>query len=50
MQLRGLSPKTQQSYLHAVQQLAVCFDRSPDRITPEELRHSFLYLRALPHE
>jgi integrase/recombinase XerD len=45
MQLRGLSPKTQQSYLGAVQQLAMYFDRSPDRITPEELRQYFLYLR-----
>ena len=44
MQLRGLSTKTQQSYLGAVQQLAVYFGRSPDRITPEELRQYFLYL------
>lgn len=45
MDLRGLSPKTQQSYLGAVQQLAVYYGRSPDCITPEELRQYFLYLR-----
>ncbi len=43
MHLRGLSPKTQQSYLGAVQQLALYFGRSPDCITPEELRQYFLY-------
>jgi integrase/recombinase XerD len=45
MQLRGLSPKTQESYLRAVRQLAEHFARSPEQISPEELRQFFLFLR-----
>ncbi len=45
MQLRGLSAKTQQAYVCAVQQLAVHYRKSPDQITEEELRLYFLYLR-----
>jgi site-specific recombinase XerD len=45
MQLRGLAPRTQQSYLHAVQQLAMHYGKPPDQITEEELRQYFLYLR-----
>ena len=44
MQLRGLAPRTQQSYLAAVQQLALHFHRSPDLLTEEQLRQYFLYL------
>jgi site-specific recombinase XerD len=32
MQLRGLSPKTQQSYVRVVRQLAEHYNRSPDQI------------------
>ena len=44
MQLRGLSERTQEIYIQAVRQLAEYYDRSPDRITEEELRQYFLYL------
>jgi integrase/recombinase XerD len=44
MQLRGLSPKTQRCYIHAVQQFAIHFHKPPDQITEEELRQYFLYL------
>jgi len=45
MQLRGLAARTQESYLGAVQQLALHFHRSPDLLTEDELRQYFLYLR-----
>ena len=45
MQLRGLAARTQESYLAAVQQLAVHFGKSPDGLTEEEVRQYFLYLR-----
>lgn len=45
MQLRGLAARTQESYLAAVQQLALHFARSPDLLTEEQLRQYFLYLR-----
>jgi integrase/recombinase XerD len=45
MQLRGLSAKTQDSYLRAVRQLAEHYHKSPDLITEEELRLYFLYLK-----
>lgn len=45
MQLRGLAPKTQESYLCAVRQLAAYYRKSPDQITEEELRDYFLYLK-----
>ena len=38
LQLRGLSAKTQDSYLRAVRQLAEHYRKSPDLITEEELR------------
>ena len=44
MQLRGLAARTQQSYLAAVQQLAIHYGRSPDLLTEEALRQYFLYL------
>jgi integrase/recombinase XerD len=46
MQLRGLAPRTQESYLGAVQQLARHYDKSPDTITADELRKYFLFLIA----
>ena len=45
LQLRGLSAKTQDSYLRAVRQLAEHYRKSPDLITEEELRLYFLYLK-----
>jgi integrase len=44
MQLRGLAARTQESYLAAVQQLALHFGKSPDLLSEEELRQYFLFL------
>jgi integrase/recombinase XerD len=44
MQLRGFSARTQESYLSAVQQLALYYHKSPDIITEDELRQYFLFL------
>jgi len=44
MQLRGLSPRTQDSYLAAVRQLALHYDTSPDLLSEEQLRQYFLFL------
>lgn len=38
MQLRALSPRTQEAYIRAVRQLAEHFRKSPDLVTDEELR------------
>jgi integrase/recombinase XerD len=43
-QLRGLSERTQETYLRTVRQLAEHYGRSPDQISEEELRQYFLYL------
>jgi site-specific recombinase XerD len=45
MQLRGLSSRTQQSYVREVRQLALYYDKSPELLSDEELRQYFLYLR-----
>jgi integrase/recombinase XerD len=45
LQLRGMSERTQEAYVRAVRQLAEYYRRSPDRITEEELRDYFLYMR-----
>jgi integrase/recombinase XerD len=45
MQLRGLSPRTQESYVREVRQLARYYDKSPELLSDEELRQYFLYLR-----
>lgn len=45
MQLRGFSPKTQETYLRSVRQLAEYFNRSPEGITEEDLREYFLHLK-----
>ncbi len=44
LQLRGLSPRTQEAYVRVVRQLAEHYDKPPDEITEEELRQYFLYL------
>jgi len=43
MQLRGFSPRTQQSYARAVRKLAEHYRKAPDLVTEEELRQYFLY-------
>jgi site-specific recombinase XerD len=45
MQLRGLAPRTQESYLRAVVQLVKYCGKSPEVINEEDLRQYFLYLR-----
>jgi site-specific recombinase XerD len=45
MQLRGLSPNTRKAYVRAVCALAEYYNRSPDKISEEELRAYFLYLK-----
>ncbi len=44
LQLHGLSGRTQDLYVLAVQQLAERYHKSPDQITEAELRAYFLYL------
>ena len=45
MQLRGLSPNTQDNYLRAVRKLAEHCRKSPDQITEDELREYMIYLK-----
>jgi hypothetical protein len=49
MQLRGLSPRTQEAYVRAVRQLAAHFHRAPDQLGEEELRECFLYFANVKH-
>ncbi len=42
MQLHGFAARTQEAYLGAVCQLARYYQKAPDTITEEELRHYFL--------
>jgi site-specific recombinase XerD len=44
MQLRGLSRRTQESYISAVYLLARHYDTSPDLLSEEQLRQYFLFL------
>lgn len=45
MQLAGCSPTTQALYLGAVRRMSRFVERSPDRITEDQLRKYFLHLR-----
>jgi integrase/recombinase XerD len=49
LQLRGMSERTQESYIRAVRQLAQHFHKSPDRVTEEELRQYFLWMKNVKH-
>jgi site-specific recombinase XerD len=49
LQLRGLSERTQESYVRAVRQLAEHYHKSPALISEEELRQYFLYLKNVKH-
>jgi len=44
MQLRGLAPWTQGSYLAAVSGLARHYNRAPDLLSEEEVRSYYLHL------
>ena len=45
MQLRGLSERTQQSYVAAVRQVAEYYGKSPAELSDAELRQYFIYLQ-----
>ena len=47
LQLRGYSESTQSLYVNAVRQLCEHYDKSPGRITEEDLRDYFLYGKTL---
>jgi integrase len=49
MQLRGLSERTQETYIRAVRQLAEHYGVSPDQLTDEELRQYFVFLHTEKH-
>ena len=49
LQLRGLSARTQESYVRAVRQLAEHYHKSPDLISEEELRQYFLFIKNVKH-
>ncbi|MFZ2444734.1 MAG: phage integrase N-terminal SAM-like domain-containing protein, partial [Syntrophobacteraceae bacterium] len=46
LQLRGLGVVTQHRYVRAVRLLAEHFQKSPDKITEEELREYFSFPRS----
>ena len=45
LQLHGFSEKTQEAYLRSVRQLSAYCNKPPDRISEDELRKYFLYLK-----
>jgi len=45
LQIAGLSERTQEAYLRAVRQLADHYGRAPDRLTEQEVRDYFLFLK-----
>jgi site-specific recombinase XerD len=49
LQLRGLSERTQESYLRAVRQLSEHYHKSPALITEAELRQYFLFIKNVKH-
>jgi len=44
MELRGFAPKTQLSYVRAVEHLSRFFGRSPDTLSDEDIRRYFVHL------
>ena len=49
MTVRNFAPNTQVSYLHQVNLFARHFDKSPDRLGPEEIRTYQIYLAKERH-
>ncbi len=45
MQLRGLTPGTQKTYVDAIIMLAKHYRRSPDQLSEEQIRDYFIYLK-----
>ena len=50
LQLRGLSERTQEMAVRAVRQLAEHDHQSPDQLTEEDLRDSFLSIKNITHD
>jgi site-specific recombinase XerD len=46
MELQGFTLKTRQSYVRSVAAISQYYDRSPDKLTDEELRRYFVYLKC----
>ncbi len=46
MKLRGLATSTQRTYVQAVRDFAVHYNKPPDQMSDEELRRYFVYLTA----
>ena len=44
MVLRGMSPRTRESYLHAVRGLAKHYHQRPDTLSEQDIQHYLLYL------
>jgi integrase/recombinase XerD len=44
MVLRGMSPRTRESYLHAVKGLAKYYHKSPDTLSEQDIQNYLLYL------
>ena len=49
MRLRGLSPRTQDSYLSGVYKITKYFGREPNELSEEELKSYILYLMDTKH-
>lgn len=49
LQLKGMSERTQEMYVRAVRQLAEHYRKAPDRLSEEELRRYFLFLKNVKH-
>jgi integrase/recombinase XerD len=49
LQLQGMSARTQQAYTRVVRLLSEHYQKSPDQITEEELRHYFLHVKNVKH-
>jgi len=45
LQLAGLGPRTQEAYLRSVRQLAEHFHLAPDKISEDQLRQYFLFIK-----
>jgi len=45
MELRNLSSHTQRAYLRAVTGIAIFYNQSPDKMTPEKIEDYLLYLK-----
>lgn len=45
LQLKGMGERTQQMYVRAVRQLSEHYNKSPNKITEEQLRDYFLYVK-----